>query len=67
MKRTAVIRPVYLNDVLTGYALCKGETILVDSHILDHFGKDYNGKMIKETAKEFHGIDECRWGKPINN
>ena len=66
MKR-AVIRPTYTNDVLTGYALCKGETILVDSHIITHFDTDHNGKMIKEAAKEFHGIDECRWGKPINN
>ena len=65
--RSLIIRPVYINDVLTGYALCKTDNILVDSDIVDHFGKDYNGKMIRETAQEFHGISDIRWGKPINN
>jgi hypothetical protein len=68
----AWIKPVYVDDKdgwrgLVSYALCRSNTPLVDGDVIEHFEPDYTGKEIKETAKEFYGIDECVWGSPINH
>lgn len=67
MSRKLYIRPVYVDEVLKSYALTTTNGIILsDSQVLDHFDTDHNGKMIKESAKEFHD-GEADWGKPINN
>lgn len=65
---TAYIRPVCRksSDAVTGYALVKTEgDVMLDCEILDHYGPDYTGKMIRESAAEFHGIDDCQWAGPL--
>ena len=66
VKKKAWIRPVYAGERLVSYALCRTDgELLVDSDVIDHFDLEYTGKMIEETAVEFHGVDECDWAMPI--
>lgn len=59
--------PLFFGERLSGYALCLTETPTVDSDIVDHYDLDYNGKMIKESAKEFHNMENVKWSSPIHN
>lgn len=62
------IRPIYMGERLTGYALCRiqKDQPLVDEDVVEHFDLDYSGKMIREAAIEFHDADSVEWGDNIN-
>jgi hypothetical protein len=68
--KKAYIRPVYVGDSLRikSYALTRtNDKPLQDSDIIFHCDPDYTGRMIKDTALEFWGIEEANieWGNAL--
>jgi len=62
--RTGVIRPVWIGDVLSGYALCKEHEVMIPSDVLRRFDMTQTATTIRRVAKEC-GITEIEWGNPL--
>lgn len=67
----AVIKPVWRDGgKLISLALCRSDTILTDSDIVEHFPPDTPGRDIKAVAVAngwVFSMEDISWGSPINS
>jgi len=62
--RTGVIRPVWIGDVLSGYALCKEHEVMIPSDVLRRFDMTQTATTIP-AGRERMWNHRDRWGNPL--